>query len=1144
MTVTADTEFTAVWDNISGKISFSPGSGSGTMATVHETVGQDYTAPECTFTPPANKKFDKWKITYTDKNGNTVEAGTVKAGRTWRVNGLNIVFTAQYRDYILSFAPGSDATGAMDPKTAVNGRVTLPTLHTFTSGKTLVGWNLGSKGQQITITDDTTAVAVWGNGTLTIKPGNGSGTAVTCEADGRYVTLPACPFTPPAGKGFTYYTNESGNTWYYKYYPGEVIDIGQLGSKTLVANYSASAYDKIPVTVTGTSGYPELEGVATTFEVEKNGQFVYELPDVTYLAPTSGYEFGSYIYQWKVTVKPLDKYGHNTYYYYQPGDTIDIADVGEKGVDIVPGIYARHQYTLHFSNGVTSVPTGERITGIPADMTYIYPGPEEEKLVRPEDPYREGYTFNGWFLNASGFSGDPNASNPFENGNETGVIIKNTTLYAQWTKLTYTITAEAEAHGTVSAASSAGYLDHVAFSAETDPGYEMAAFTVTNEENGEVIHSWQWSKYMGTFGRSCGFEMPAANVKIHVSFKEKEYQIHQPDGPISSPKFYALPGEEIRLSLWYNDDLVKFSKLIVEDAEGNRTDILQTKSFIMPACDVSFETEYTYTEEYNNNIFVKTDGNGEAWASTRKAGDGETVTFTVVPNQGYTFTGWDIYDADRYSPATDYTLELLQIQSDDFMSVVYRNDGNRVLFYANFEKLPDALVTFAAGDASTLDAVIKGKMKSKTITVGDTFQLPDCGFYTMDCAVFDGWLIGSKTYAIGDEVTVTGPMTVTAKWKEGNHVYYAGGESQVTKKPTCTAPGERMTYCQKCCNFGGREVIPALGHAYDAVVTEPTCAKAGFTTYKCATCGDSYTADQVAKTAHTPVALQLQPATVSADGKTAGSKCSVCGAVITKQTTIAKASKVSISKTKYTYNGKVLKPTLTVKDSAGKTIASKYYTVKWSNSKSKAVGKYTVTVTFKGNYSGSKKLTYTIVPKAVTGVKNASAATKSIKLSWKKVTGAKYYEVYGSTDGKTFKKITTVSTTGAEITKVNGKALSAGKTYYFKVRALDSSKKLIGAYSKVLKTGTLTAAPKITKLTSTKAKTATVTWKKVTGASKYIVYKSADGKKWTKAATTEKLTCTLTKLTGGKKIYVKIVAVNAYGKNSKASAEKYVTVKK
>ena len=229
----------------------------------------------------------------------------------------------------------------------------------------------------------------------------------------------------------------------------------------------------------------------------------------------------------------------------------------------------------------------------------------------------------------------------------------------------------------------------------------------------------------------------------------------------------------------------------------------------------------------------------------------------------------------------------------------------------------------------------------------------------------------------------------------------------------------------------------------------------------------------------------------------------------------------------------------------GKVIASKHYTATWSNAKSKAVGTYTVKVTFKGNYSGTKTLTYTILPKQVTGLKNSKSATTSITLSWTKATGAKYYDVYGSTDGKTFKKISTVSTNSLKVTKVNGKALAPGKTYYFKVRALDSTKKLIGSFSSVLKTGTQTKAPTISKLSSTKSKQATVTWGKVVGAKSYIVNTSTDGKTFKAVKTGLTGTSyTITKLTGGKKIYVKILAVNAYGAKSAFSSVKSVKVKK
>ena len=64
------------------------------------------------------------------------------------------------------------------------------------------------------------------------------------------------------------------------------------------------------------------------------------------------------------------------------------------------------------------------------------------------------------------------------------------------------------------------------------------------------------------------------------------------------------------------------------------------------------------------------------------------------------------------------------------------------------------------------------------------------------------------------------------------------------------------------------------------------------------------------------------------------------------------------------------------------------------------------------------------------------------------------------------------------------------------------------------------------------------------GAKGYLIYLSANNKKWTKKGSTTKTSVSISKLTGGKKIYVKVIAVNQYGVSSTASAVKAVTVKK
>lgn len=279
----------------------------------------------------------------------------------------------------------------------------------------------------------------------------------------------------------------------------------------------------------------------------------------------------------------------------------------------------------------------------------------------------------------------------------------------------------------------------------------------------------------------------------------------------------------------------------------------------------------------------------------------------------------------------------------------------------------------------------------------------------------------------------------------------------------------------------------------------------------------------------------ITPASTSKNGKVEV-KCNDCD-FVKQSTSIPKIASICLSKTSHIYNGKIQKPTLVVKDSSNKTISSKYYNIKWSNSSSKNIASYTATVTFKENYTGTKVLTYTILPGQVKGLKASSIKLTSITLSWSKVSGAKYYKLERSIDGKKWTTIITTTSTSYTLSK-----LKAGTKYQFKVVALDSTKKLLGKPSSVYKTQTICSAPNVSLTAKTEA--VTVSWKRVTGASKYKIYKSTDQKKWTNVITTTKTSYTISKLTGGNKIYVKVVAVNAYGKNSSYSSVKYVTVKK
>ena len=264
------------------------------------------------------------------------------------------------------------------------------------------------------------------------------------------------------------------------------------------------------------------------------------------------------------------------------------------------------------------------------------------------------------------------------------------------------------------------------------------------------------------------------------------------------------------------------------------------------------------------------------------------------------------------------------------------------------------------------------------------------------------------------------------------HAYIA----QVIAQPTCTAKGVTRYTCSRCGDSYDEENIDTLGHSYAKTIIGPTCTTEGYTVYVCIVCGEEEHRDKTPALGH-QYKSQLTKATTAKDGQSY-KKCSVCGAV-TGKTVIAKASNIKLNKTAYTYNGKVQRPSVTVKDSKGKTLKNGTdYTVSYPKGM-KNVGKYTVKVTLKGNYSGSKSMTYNINPKG-TSVSKVTAAKKGFKVTWKKqTTQTTGYQVQYSTSSK-FKSAKTVTISKNKTTSKSVSKLSAKKKYYVRVRTYKTVK--------------------------------------------------------------------------------------------------------
>ena len=135
----------------------------------------------------------------------------------------------------------------------------------------------------------------------------------------------------------------------------------------------------------------------------------------------------------------------------------------------------------------------------------------------------------------------------------------------------------------------------------------------------------------------------------------------------------------------------------------------------------------------------------------------------------------------------------------------------------------------------------------------------------------------------------------TAKAQIGDIINYVRGtwggkpcahkntEVRDAKEATCTEPGYTGdTYCKVCGDkIGTGTAIPAKGHSWNegTITTVPTCENAGVKTYTCTVCNATKT-EAIDATGHTPVEVAEQPATCTEAGHTAGTKCSVCEAIL------------------------------------------------------------------------------------------------------------------------------------------------------------------------------------------------------------------------------------------------------------------------
>lgn len=190
-------------------------------------------------------------------------------------------------------------------------------------------------------------------------------------------------------------------------------------------------------------------------------------------------------------------------------------------------------------------------------------------------------------------------------------------------------------------------------------------------------------------------------------------------------------------------------------------------------------------------------------------------------------------------------------------------------------------------------------------------------------------------------------------------------------------------------------------------------------------------------------------------------------------------------------------------------------------------------------YNGDSKSSYDstgikIKYLSMPSLKSLSNVSTGSKLTWGKVSGASKYRIYRKTADESWKKLADVTSTS-----YTDKTVKSGKKYTYTVRALKDS--YSSAYNTTGKTTKYLSVPTLNKLKKANGGIQ-ISWKKVSGASKYVIYKKNSDGEWKKLKTVTSLNYTDTSIKKGKTYSYTVRAYSGDYKssyNSKGVSLKY-----
>ena len=418
--------------------------------------------------------------------------------------------------------------------------------------------------------------------------------------------------------------------------------------------------------------------------------------------------------------------------FYNEGEVTSTVEVSKYSwgayvtVDLGKAIGTPVVYTITFnSNGGTSVAPQNVNAG--------------EKLTEPSTPTKEGFTFDGWYEDAT-----LNTKFDFNTS-----VVSNLTLYAKWTENKYTLTFDANG-GTGSMTAKTGLTGEYTLPANefTAPsGKQFKGWSLTAD--GAIINKVDMTENKTVY--AIWEDIPVVTYTLTFDANGGTGSMTAKTGLTGE---YTLPANEFTAP---SGKQFKGWSLTADGAIINKVDMTENKTVYAIWEDIPVVT-YTLTFDANG-------GTGSMTAKTGLTGEYTLPANEFTAPSGKQFKGWSLTADGETVTKVDMT-------------------ENRTV-YAIWEEIPviTYTLTFDANGGS-------GSMTAKTGLTGE-YTLPANEFTAPSGKQFKGWSLTADGETV-TKVDMTENRTVYAIWEEIPVITYTltfdanGGSGSMTAKTGLT----------------------------------------------------------------------------------------------------------------------------------------------------------------------------------------------------------------------------------------------------------------------------------------------------------------------------------------------------------------------